>query len=546
MFKLRDYQNEALDVIKNMNYGERKLIKIPTGGGKTIIFASLSANVEGRVLIVVPSKELREQAYEKIKTIDKDIDIGNVQANLDEVDSKIVVASRQSLTHKKSNRMQRMLEHGEFEYVIFDEVHQAVDQIRKIINKLNSNAKVIGFTATPYNKELKKVFKQIDFQREILDMILQDYLCEPKAIMVDSSTNLNHVKVVAGEFNQKELEEAVNNIERNQLIVEAYKKYSSNRKATIVFASGIDHCNSIVREFVRNGIECKSIDSTMKSEEREKVIEEFTTGKIPVLVNVAVLTTGFDYPATDCIILARPTKSKILYEQIIGRGLRVHEKKEDCLIIDINDVVKNHDLLNISSIFSMPIQHGETPRKAMVRIKKEKEEAEEKRKLEELRRIEEEKDRKEKVELRAKQIKLFNRDMETRIQETKYDWFKIDILTYVLSLAVDKHYVIEREDSEDGLTNYSCFLVCTNKDNKDIKFMKKQEDLKGLLIEIENRWIKWASSTVVKDSDWKLQSATENQLKYIPWARTKWDCHKYFTGNSIKSLMKKRGDYIDV
>lgn len=538
MFTLRDYQIEALQIIKDMEKGERKLIKIPTGGGKTIVFASLSTNVNGRVLIVVPSKELREQAYSKIKAIDSNIDIGNVQANLDEVDSKIVIASRQSLTHKKSTRIQRMLEHGEFEYVIFDEVHQAVDQTIKIINNLNENIKVVGFTATPYNKELIKVFHKIDFERDILNMILNNYLCEPKAIMVDSTTDLNSVKIVAGEFNLKELEMTINNDDRNQLIVESYLKYAKDRKATIVFASGIAHAKSIMNEFKNYEITCKSIDSKMSKEERESTLAAFTNGEIPVLVNVAVLTTGFDYPETDCIILARPTKSKILYEQIVGRGLRLAEGKEDCLIIDINDVVKNHDLLSISSIFDMKILNGETPRKAIQRIEREKEEEEERLRLDELRK------QKEEMELQAKKINLFNREMEEAFNEVEYDWFKIDIVTYVLSLGSHKHYVIEREDDIEGTPLYSCYLAHTDRENKGIQLFTKELDIKYLLTMIEKKWVKWASPHIVKDTSWKSECATSNQLKYVPLATNKWDVHKHFTENALKLMLKNKEDYL--
>lgn len=540
MFILRDYQTESLEVIKSMAAGERKLIKIPTGGGKTVIFASLSSQVEGRTLIVVPSKELREQSFEKIKAIDENIDIGNVQANLDEVDSKIVIASRQSLTHKKSTRMQRMLQYGDFEYIIFDEVHQAVDQVTKIIEKINDTAKIIGFTATPYNKELNKIFDKIDFERDIFNMILNSYLCEPKAIMVQSKTNLNHVKIVAGEFNLKELEEAVNNNDRNELIVKAYEQYAKHRKSTIVFASGIAHCNSIKEAFKRNGIKCDSIDSTMNKEDRENIIESYTSGKIPVLVNVAVLTTGFDHPETDCIILARPTKSRILYEQIIGRGLRTANDKEDCLIIDINDVVRNHNLMSLSNVFDMDIKHGETPKEAQTRIEREKEEEAERLRLEELKRQEELERKQKEIELRAKQIKLFNRDFESRVLEANYDWFKVDLLTYALSFASDKHYVIESHE-EDGTTIYTLYESITNKENKNINFIKQQEDLKGLIQYVENKLIKKENSYVNKNGEWKIQSATDNQRKYLPYAKTKWDCHKHFTSNNIKTLIKTRG-----
>ena len=153
-------------------------------------------------------------------------------------------------------------------------------------------------------------------------MINSKYLCEPKAIYVYSDVDLSNVKTVAGEFNQRQLEDAVNTENRNDIITDAYIKYASDRKSTIVFASGIAHARDICQSFKDKNIVCDYIDSTIEDTQRELVISNFKSGKLPVIVNVGVLTTGFDFEPTDCILMCRPTKSKILYTQIIGRGLR--------------------------------------------------------------------------------------------------------------------------------------------------------------------------------------------------------------------------------
>lgn len=532
-FTLRPYQKESIEIMKSTKTGERKLIALPTGSGKGIILAALSAQVNSRILIVVPSKELREQNHDKIHAIDSTIDVGSVQATLDEVNSKIVIASRQSLTHPKSTRIKRMLEHGKFEYIIIDEVHQAVDQVNKIIKRVNKDAKIIGLTATPYNKDLRKIFTKIDYHKTIFEMIEQDYLIEPQAILIQSRTDLRHVKIVAGEFNQKELETAVNNNERNQLVVKAYIEYAKNRKSTLVFATGIDHGMALTKEFLFNNINARYIDSNTHPKEREQIINDFKKFKFPVLINIGVLTTGFDHPPTDCIMLARPTKSRILYEQIIGRGLRLSPEtnKENCLIIDINDVVKNHDLMSLSNVFELKnIKSGETPKQARERIKKEDQEEKE-------RQIVEEKRRQEEIVLKAQKIKLFSRDMQNRFTETKYDWFKIDNLTYALTYDIDKHYIFEQYEDNDYLINY-CFQVSTEKGNKSIVYIASNINLVELIFYVENKLIKNRNTFVIKNSDWKNQQATENQRKYISWARTKWDAHKYFTSNTIKGLMK--------
>lgn len=539
--KLRPYQQEALEVIKKSNTVENTLIVLPTGAGKGILLAALSSEVEGRVLIIVPSKELREQNAEKIKLIDPTIDVGSVQASLNEVESKIVVASRQSLTHPKSDRIKQMLQHGKFEYIVIDEVHQAVDQINKIVKRVNTDAKIIGLTATPYNSEMKRIFKKIDYRKTIMEMIEEGYLCEPQAIMIKTTTDLRHVKVVAGEFNQKELEQAVNTVERNQIVVKAYLEYAKDRKSTLVFASGIEHCKSLTEEFIRSGIEARYIDSNTSKEIREKNILEFKQFKYPVLVNVGVLTTGFDHQPTDCVMLARPTKSKILFEQIIGRGLRLSPEtgKEDCLLIDINDVVKSHDLMSLANVFELrDIRSGEKPSQAKERIDKEDAEEKERKRLEELKRLEEERLQQEQIKLQVQRIKLFNKDMKKRFDETVYDWFKVDNLTYAMSYDLTLHYVIEQVE-ENGEDICYCYMANTDKSIKELQYIGEHKVLSELIRKVEHELLQKPNHMTNKDADWKQQKATENQLKYVGWASTKWDVHTYFVSKSIKSLMKQ-------
>jgi len=120
-YSLREYQEESLEIINNLERGKPGLIVHPTGAGKGVLLSYIAANAKGRSLIIVPSSELREDMILKLNNIDSSLDVGSVQASLDEVDSKVIIATRQSLTHNKSTRIERMLKHGDFEYVIFDE-----------------------------------------------------------------------------------------------------------------------------------------------------------------------------------------------------------------------------------------------------------------------------------------------------------------------------------------------------------------------------------------------------------------------------------------
>ena len=509
-FKLREYQEEAIKAIQNMKPDYKGIIALPTGSGKTVLMAAIANSIQGRVLIVVQSTELREQTIEKLKIENPSLDIGSVQASLDEVHSKIVVATRQSLTHSKSNRMERMSEYGDFELIFFDEAHNACFQIKKIISKLNTNnTKIVGLTATPFNDDMTTVFNGIIYEKSILEMIQSKYLCEPKALYVYSDTDLSNVKTLAGEFNQKQLEETVNNNNRNSIIANAYLKYANDRKSTLVFATGIDHCRDIYQEFKRNNISCEYVDSTVEDFIREQIISDFKNGKIKVLVNVGILTTGFDYPAVDCLIYARPTKSKILYTQILGRGLRNAEGKQDCLVIDVVDICRKYDIQSMTNIFDIEIRNGETLTQAIERNKRD-----------ELERLERERikkeQEKEKIKLMSEQIKLFKTQMDEYFENSYYDWFKCDSNIYALSIFSDKHYVIYRNVAECCFELYN---VDTTNGVNSKHYISEDNNLVNLIEYAQDLATMRYTTYVQRNSMWKKECATPKQ---IAWLSKEW------------------------
>lgn len=537
--ELRDYQSECINELLLLKGGEKVIVKAPTGSGKTILMAGLVQMVSSRVLIVVPSTELREQTLDKIKRVCGDsIDIGSVQGKLDDVNSRVVVATRQSLTHAKSNRMNRMSTYGEFEYILVDEAHQAVQQQIKLINNLTTeNTKVVGFTATPYNDEMNNLYTKIQYEKHILDMIGKGFLIEPTAILVQSETDLSSVHVLAGEFKQNELEDTVNNDDRNNLIVDAYLKYAKDRPNCLIFATGIDHADAITEAFNRRGIETYSVDSSVDAKEREAIIRGFKTGRYKVLVNIGVLTTGFDMEDLSTIILCRPTKSRILYEQTIGRVLRTHPTKKDALVIDIVDVASRHDLMSMSDIFDVDIESGETPSQAKERVKRLKDK--EKRKLEQAR-LEKELRLKREQELKIQQIELFNQDMRKAFAQSKLDWFRYDDMTYSLMVNSDTAYTIQKVDR----TTFTVYKVVTEKNNKSINMMDELSSLKDIIEETEEVALTNGTSYCKKYTKWKSEKVTDKQLQYVKAnfkdkVKTKWDCNKHFFNGTLWGLLKQ-------
>lgn len=513
---------------------------MPTGLGKTVVMAALAKeNLNSRILIIVPSTELREQTIQKLKVMcGENVSVGSVQGKLNEFDKNIIVATRQSLTHSKSNRLENILSNGSFEYILLDECHQAVSQIKTIINSVGENSKVVGFTATPFNNEMIEVFNGILYQKPLLNSILEGYLCEPRAYKVSTNTDISNVKSVGGEFIQSQLAAVVDNDDRNDIVVKSYIEKAKDRKHTLVFATSIEHASNLAECFNLNGIKAKSIDSTLDEKERKETLEEFKNGKIKVLTNVGVLTTGFDFPAIDCIIMARPTKSKILYTQCVGRGLRLHDNKSDLLLIDIADLTSKFALWDASTIFDTNFKNGESLKESIERI--ENEEEAERLKLE-AERKELEKLRAEEERLRLEEIALFNSDINNAIKSSHLDWWKWKYNKFdamVLSISIDEERVIIKLDK-------NLFRLYSHKKGKDLELIEESNNLMQMISDVDENSLEKGSSYIKKFISWKKELATDKQKQYVKGnyynknTMTKWDATKYFTSRNLYFAFKK-------
>ena len=156
---------------------------------------------------------------------------------------------------------------------------------------------------------------------------------------------------------------------RNKLILQSYIDMCQDRNKTLIFTTNVKHSQAIAECFVQNGILAKSIDGSCSKTERKQIFNDFETGKIKVLVNVDICTIGLDIPSIDCIIFARPTKSKGLYIQMLGRGLRLSPQtgKTDCLVIDIVDVTAKHNLINGKTVFDVDIEEKQNKKKKVTK-----------------------------------------------------------------------------------------------------------------------------------------------------------------------------------
>jgi ATP-dependent helicase IRC3 len=354
---LRPYQTDCLDAIeKAVARGLRRLlVALPTGTGKTVIFSHLIQQRAGRALVLAHRDELIEQAAEKILQVAPGSDIGVVKGSRNETTSRIIVASIQTVSRER-----RLEQLRDFSTIIVDEAHHAAaETYRRVLTELGAFAKdgplTVGFTATADRGDkqgLHSVFEEIAFTRGILEMIQAGYLSDIRAIQLRLDVDFRRLHTRHGDFIDTEVEDLLLTANIEKYGVEAYQQHASERKA-LLFTPTVALAHKMAAAFNRAGIPAASIDGTTDIDIRRRTLAELKAGRIRVLANCMVLTEGFDGPSVDCILMARPTQSRPLYQQIIGRGLRLHPGKDDCLVLDFVGVTTSHDLVTTASLFGV-------------------------------------------------------------------------------------------------------------------------------------------------------------------------------------------------
>ncbi len=225
--------------------------------------------------------------------------------------------------------------------------HDRADSRTRIIESI-APALLVGLTATPKRGDgqgLDRIYQEVVFHLPMLDLMRQGRLAPLKGVRVETGINLDDVRVRAGEFVEADLAGAVNTPDRNRIIVESWQKHASGRRRTVVFAVDVEHALAVRDAFREAGVTSEVVLGETGPEERAAILRDFHAGKIQVLSNCMVLTEGYDEPAIDCIIMARPTKSQGLYIQCVGRGARTSPEKEDCLVVDVADNTARHTLV---------------------------------------------------------------------------------------------------------------------------------------------------------------------------------------------------------
>ena len=357
--QLRPYQTEALQSIQlHLDRGVNKqLVVLPTGSGKTVIFSNIPQTIKDSLpmLVLAHRGELLNQAKEKILWSNPHLDVQIEKAENTAELCDVVVASVPTLGRADSERIKKYPKNY-FKTIIVDEAHHAAaETYRRILDYFQPKF-LLGVTATPQRSDsvrLTDVFDEITYYKTIQDLIKEGYLCRLIGYRIQTDTDISEVETSHGDYTASQLEETINTPLRNAIVVKAYLEFAPQQKA-VVFASGIRHAADLAASFAQKQISVRVVIGSTPDEERAQILADFTSGKVRVIVNVGVLTEGFDEPSIGAIILARPTRSTLLYTQIVGRGTRIFEGKEHCVIIDIADTTKGKKPLGLPTLLGMP------------------------------------------------------------------------------------------------------------------------------------------------------------------------------------------------
>lgn len=325
------------------------VLALPTGAGKTIIFSELIRRAKHPVLVLAHRDELLGQACRKIEAAlrrnadDRRTVALERGARRAPRDAGVVVASIRSL---HEGRIGGALAGRDIRLVIYDECHHAVaDANRRVLEQIGVfvddwPGTLVGFTATTRRADgrgLGEVFEEIVYERSLRQMIDDGYLRPLRGLRFSTSADLSSVTVRGEDFDEDELEEAVDVESRNLLVARAIQECTRDRR-TIAFCVTVRHAENLARALRELGVPAAMVCGDMPKPDRARTLQRFHEGGLRVITNVGVLTEGFDDPGVSAVAMVRPTRSVSMYLQCVGRGMRLSPDADDCLVLDFVDL----------------------------------------------------------------------------------------------------------------------------------------------------------------------------------------------------------------
>ena len=334
--ELRDYQQEAIDNLKKMREDGKTIALLyhATGVGKTITAATDAKAVGGRTLFLVNALKLASQAKDTFAKVWPEATLGEYTGSQKDMSQTVIFATVQSISKDLEK-----FSPTDFDYLIVDECHHAAaNTYQKIFTYFHPKF-ILGLTATPERsdgEDMLELFQNVAHKMDLKTAVERGVLVPIRCIRVKTNIDLTDVRINGIKYNSQDLESKLFIPERNQLIVDTYLKYVNGKK-TVIFCASVDHAAEIAKLLRDNGVKAEAVSGRDCVEVREKILKDYETGSTNVLCACDLLNEGWDSPHTTVLFMARPTMSKTIYLQQLGRGTRRCPGKEDLLVVDFVD-----------------------------------------------------------------------------------------------------------------------------------------------------------------------------------------------------------------
>lgn len=341
--ELKEHQKQALEALRIMRESHETIALLyhATGTGKTVSAVSDAISVGKRTLFIAHTHELVEQAYETFRRLWKGVSVGKYVDAVKQPNSYVVCGSVQSV----SLNLEQFKE-NDFGYIIIDEAHHAsADTYQKVLAYFKPQF-TLGLTATPEradDKNILDIFKNTAHKLDIQTAVEIGELVPVRCIRIHTNIDLTKVRFNSVQYNIRDLESKIFVPERNQLIVDTFMEYVSTKR-TVIFCASVKHAEQIAEMIRERRVNAAAVSGSMKSSERKEFLAKFQKGDIKALCACDLLNEGWDCPETEVLFMARPTMSKVLYTQQLGRGMRLSDGKESLLVFDFVDNASQYNM----------------------------------------------------------------------------------------------------------------------------------------------------------------------------------------------------------
>ncbi len=334
--ELREYQQEALNNLQAMRENKETIALLyqATGTGKTVTAVMDAKRVGGRTLFVAHTMELVNQAYNTFKSLWADATVGKFADSVKDYESNVICGSIQSVALNLDT-----FNDNDFDYIIIDEAHHAAAETYQKVLAYFKPKFILGLTATPEragDTNILDIFQNTAHKLDIQTAVEIGALTNVRCIRIHTNIDMTRVRFNSVQYNIRDLDVKICVSERNQLIVDTWLNYVKDKR-TVVFCASVKHAEQIAELFKKAGVNAIAVSGSMKTSERNEWLAKFASGEVKVLCACDLLNEGWDCPQTEVLFMARPTMSKVLYTQQLGRGMRLSEGKEFLMVFDFVD-----------------------------------------------------------------------------------------------------------------------------------------------------------------------------------------------------------------